>query len=326
MPPRKANKRRKPLKILVYGPSGAGKTHLALHATPGKTLVFDMEGGTDLFEGRVDFDYWTDDDGYKTQSYRELRKCIDYLKTPEGRENYQTFVIDPVTLIWTLLQQERQDYKEERTKRQKTNETDLETFTTRDWNIIKSMHKGIIDEVSALPQNVFLIAREKPVIEMRNGEPIQTGEITFEGEKNTIYAVDFAFRIWVDMKTKRRYCQIAKDRSGHYQTGDVVENPTFALFNNIVNGMADATEEAKAVKTNNGNTFLEAEKQPEISQKNIKRLHAIRSELGKDEDEFKAGLTIMLKREITSLKELTEPEAEGLIKALNKMLEQRKAG
>lgn len=264
MPPKKASKRKKPIKSLVFGPSGSGKTHLALFATPGKTLVFDMEGGTDLFEGRVEFDYWTDADGYKTQSYRELRACIDYLATPEGRKNYETFVIDPSTLIWTLLQQERQDYKEQkalekRKGREKDNETDLESFTTRDWNIVKKMHKSIIDEVSNLPQNVFLVAREKPVVEMKNGEPVQTGDITYEGEKNSIYAVDFAFRIWVDMKTQKRYCQITKDRSGTYKTGDIIPDPTFELFNKIVNDMADAPENT-GIKTNNENTFTEAEK------------------------------------------------------------------
>lgn len=325
MPPHKASRRKKPLKMLIYGPSGAGKTHFALHATPGKTLVFDMEGGTDLFEGRVNFDYWTDQDGFKTQSYRELRACIDYLKSSEGRKNYESFIIDPVTLIWTLLQQERQDYKEDRTKRAKTNETDLETFTTRDWNIVKKMHKGIIDEVSALPQNVFLIAREKPVIIMKNEEPIQTGEITFEGEKNTIYAVDFAFRLWVDLKTKKRYCQIAKDRSGNYGTGDVLGDPTFEIFNTIVNSMADAKEEVKGIKTNTENTFTEAEKPPGITQNSIKALHAIRTGLGKEEAEFKAGLSQMLKREVESIKDITEPEARELIKMLNKFKE-RKAG
>jgi len=255
MPVKKASKRKKPLKILIYGSSGVGKTHFALHATPGKTLVFDMEGGTDLFEGRVDFDYWTDDQGFKTQSYRELRKCIDFLSSDKTRE-YETFIIDPVTLIWTMLQQERQDYKEDRVKRVKANETDLETFTTRDWNIVKKMHKGVIDEISSLPQNVILIAREKPVVIMKNGEPVATGEITYEGEKNTIYAVDFAFRLYIEKK--KRFAQIAKDRSGHYETGDILNDPTFALFNGIVNDMADAKESNKGIKTGDEHLFEEA--------------------------------------------------------------------
>ena len=262
MPVKKASKTKKPLKILLYGQSGVGKTHFGLFATPGQTLVFDMEGGTDLFEGRVDFDYWTDDQGFKTQSYRELRKCIDFLKTPEGRD-YKTFIIDPVTLIWTLLQQERQDYKEDRVKVKKLNETDLESFTTRDWNIVKKMHKGVIDELSALPHNVILVAREKDVVEMKNGEPIKTGEFTYEGEKNTIYAVDFALRLIVDKKSQKRTAQIDKDRSGHYQTGATIQDPSFALFNEIVNGMADG-EEVKGLNTESDHLF-EQQPQPPVT-------------------------------------------------------------
>jgi hypothetical protein len=311
MPVKKASKTKKPLKILLYGASGVGKTHFALHATPGQTLVFDMEGGTDLFEGRVDFDYWTDEEGYKTQSYRELRKCINFLQTKEGRE-YKTFVIDPVTLIWTLLQQERQDYKEDKVKNPKANETDLETFTTRDWNIVKKMHKGVIDEISALPQNVILIAREKPVVVMKNGEPIQTGEITFEGEKNTIYAVDFALHLY--QEKKKRYIRVAKDRSGHYETGSVIDDPSFALFNSIVNDM-EGGEESKAVKTNTEINFDQPgpEKAPTvemINQKALAGLHAIGKEKGMTHEDIShlANTTYG----VNSLNELTMKQAREL--------------
>lgn len=308
---RKASKRKKPLKILLYGASGVGKTHFALHATPGKTLVFDFEGGTDLFEGRVDFDYWTDDEGYKTQSYRELKKCIDFLKTKEGR-GYQTFIIDPITLIWTLLQQERQDYKEEKYLAKnrgnaKANETDLETFTTRDWNIVKKMHKAVIDEISALPQNVILIAREKDVVEMKNGEPVKTGEFTYEGEKNTIYAVDFVVRLVVDKRSQKRTAVIDKDRSGHYATGAVIPDPTFELFNSIVNDMEGGSE-SKPVNTQSEKLFLEQD--PKISEKAMKAIHALGSEKGLGHEDISHLATVTF--QVNSLTDLSEAQARQL--------------
>lgn len=279
MPIQKTDKtKKKPLKILLYGDSGVGKTHFALHATPPNTLVFDLEGGTDLFEGRVDFYYWTDENGYKTQSYKELRKCIDFLKTEEGRK-FETFVIDPATVIWNMLQQERQDYKEERATRQKTNETDLENFTTRDWNIIKKMYKGVLDELMALPQNVILIAREKQVVEMRNGEPVFTGEYTYDCEKSTKYFADFVIRLFIDKKTGKRYAMIEKDRSGYYKTGDTIENPTFAMFDAIVNKLQSG-DEYKPIKTENKNVFIEDEELKSL----IDEMTTILKQLGNDEE------------------------------------------
>jgi phage nucleotide-binding protein len=318
MPVKKAAKRKKALKILIYGSSGVGKTHFALHATPGKTLVFDMEGGTDLFEGRVDFDYWTDDQGYKTQSYKELRKCVDFLRSSGGKD-YKTIVIDPITIIWTMLQQERQDYKENRVKKQKTNETDLETFTTRDWNIVKKMHKSVIDELSALPQNVILIAREKPVVEMKNGEPVSTGDFTYEGEKNAIYAVDFALRLVVDKKTKKRYIQVDKDRSGQYETGDKIDDPTFALFNDIINGMVGA-DENKGIKTDTEHLFDDSIPEPHPMNQEEK---AKVEELAKQSNLTPEHLNNICKNNFNRpFAQITSQQARALISTLNKKVKE----
>jgi hypothetical protein len=240
MPPMKATKTKKPIKMLVYADSGVGKTHFALHATPGKTLVFDEEGGTDLYGGFVEFDFWVDDRGMKTRSHKELMKAIEYLASPEGQV-YETFVLDPISILWSYLQEERQEYKEATSKRKdiKTNETDLESFTTRDWNIVKKMYNTVINSLLNLPQNVILIAREKEVVVMVGGEPKKTGEYTYDGEKNTKYAVDYTIRLVYDSAKKKRTAIIDKVRlpGSPLQKGDIVKDPTFESFRKLTDGL-----------------------------------------------------------------------------------------
>lgn len=241
MPPLKATKTKKPIKMLVYADSGVGKTHFALHATPGKTLVFDEEGGTDLYGGFVEFDFWVDDRGMKTRSHKELMKAIQYLESPEGQV-YETFVLDPISILWSYLQEERQEYKEELQRKKKVvknNETDLENFTTRDWNVIKKMYNTVINSLLNLPQNVIINAREKEVVIMVGGEPKKTGEYTFDGEKNTKYAVDYTIRLVYDAKRKHRTAVIDKVRlpGSSLQKGDIVDNPTFESFRELTDGL-----------------------------------------------------------------------------------------
>jgi len=62
----------------------------------------------------------------------------------------------------------------------------------------------------------------------------------------------------------------------------------------------------------------------EISEKSIKAIHAMRGELKKTEDELKQWISKVLGREITSLKQITEPEAETVKKKLNTMVQKAK--
>ena len=59
----------------------------------------------------------------------------------------------------------------------------------------------------------------------------------------------------------------------------------------------------------------------EISEKSIKAIHAMRNDLKKTEDELKQWISKVLGREITSLKQITEPEAESIKKKLNTMVQ-----
>jgi len=264
--------KRKPLKILLFGDSGTGKTHFALQSTPGKILIFDAESGTDLFEGRegFDFDYWVDDDGLKTPSIRELNKAIDYLDTPEGREKYDTFVIDPISDIWDNIQAQRLEYKDqkalEKARKQNKefsledrNEAELESFNTKDWGDMKRIYKNLMLRLKNLPQNIILIAREKDILEVKpDGSIIRTGEYTYEAEKNTKYAVDFTIRLVFDEKNKKRYAVVQKSRSDEFEKLQIFNDPTFAIFDKLVNKMKDA-DNVFGTSTKEENVFLDEE-------------------------------------------------------------------
>lgn len=254
---KKADKiRKKPLKILLFGDSGVGKTHFALQATPSHTLIFDAESGADMFEGQegFDFDYWVDDEGLKTASIKELKKAIEYLSTEEGRKQYKTFIIDPISDIWDNIQAQRLDYKDakliENAQKYKKeidldsrNETDLENFNQRDWGDMKRVYKNMMLKLKNLPQNVILIAREKEISETKaDGSIVRTGEYTYEAEKNTKYAVDFSVRLVFDEKTGRRYASISKTRNTNMKKGEKINNPTFAIFDKVVNSMSEGLD------------------------------------------------------------------------------------
>jgi hypothetical protein len=275
---KKADKvRKKPLKILLYGDSGVGKTHFALQATPGATLIFDAESGTDMFEGMpgFDFDYWVDDDGLKTASIRELRKAIDYLATDDGRKQYKTFIIDPISDIWDNIQSQRLEYKDQRliekAKKdhkeidlEERNETELEAFNQKDWGDMKRVYKNMMLKLKNLPQNVILIAREKEISETKpDGSIIRTGEYTYEAEKNTKYAVDFNVRLTFNDKTKERKAIIVKTRNINMQKGTELKNPTFAIFDSVVNSMANG-EDVSGISEKKENVFNEEEEIKQI--------------------------------------------------------------
>lgn len=283
--------RKKPLKILLFGDSSTGKTHFALQSTPGKVLVFDAESGTDLFEGRkgFDFDYWTDDDDLKTASIRELNKALDYLESPEGKK-YETFIIDPISDIWDNIQAQRLDYKDEKAvekakKFNKTlnlderNETELESFNVKDWGDMKRVYKNMMLRLKNLPQNVILIAREKEISETKpDGSILRTGEYTYEAEKNTKYAVDFSVRLVFDEKNKKRYAVIMKTRSDEFEKSQRFDNPTFAIFEQLVNKMKDA-KGVSGTSTKNENVFLDEEKKENVETETLFDIKSLKTQI-----------------------------------------------
>ena len=97
----KASAKRKHLKIYVYGDSGVGKTYFSLTFPEG--TVIDLEGGTDFFSDRFQFHV------LDTKGFAEVMDAVNFLE--KGKHSFKTLVIDPVTIIWSALQEGRLEFK-----------------------------------------------------------------------------------------------------------------------------------------------------------------------------------------------------------------------
>ena len=84
--------KRKGIKMMVIGPSGIGKTHLA--KSTGKTLILSAESG-DLTLNDIDAD------SIAVKSLSQLREAYDYAN--EHRNDYDSLIVDSITEIGEMV-------------------------------------------------------------------------------------------------------------------------------------------------------------------------------------------------------------------------------
>ena len=217
-PFKKAACKKKYLKIYYYGNSGIGKTWFALGFP--KPAVIDLEAGTDFYSSKFEFDVMD------TNSFKETLDAVQFLET--SKHNYETLVIDTITVINQSLQEGRMEFNSIKAKRDKTESPD---FNFRDWGAIKKYYSLLMNKLTNLNMNVVLVAREKNEYDQKGHELVKIG-YTGDAEKSTPYITDIRFRMY--MKNNKRYAIIEKDRTGTYQAGDVLENPSWDNFKKIV--------------------------------------------------------------------------------------------
>jgi hypothetical protein len=219
--PAKAKPKR--LKIALYGDSGVGKTFFSLGFP--KPAVIDLEGGTDHYADRFDFAV------LDTKSFAQVLAAVNYLGN--GRHKFQTLVIDPVTVVWLALQNGRLEFRINDVDKAISGEENSR-FTYHDWGVIKRFYSMLMTKLINLPLHVVLTGRLKDEYEIQaTGEMIKVGE-KLDGEKSTPYLTDIRFKLVVE--GKKRFAIIEKDRTGLYDVGHIIENPTYKSFAAAVNG------------------------------------------------------------------------------------------
>jgi hypothetical protein len=122
----KATETRRRLKVLIYGPPKVGKTLMALGLP--KPVVIDLEHGTDAYADRREFDV------LHTISTAEVKAAVEWLGANRGQ--YETVIVDPITVWWEALQSTRYELGERKAMAAKRPSDNID-LAFADWNKIK---------------------------------------------------------------------------------------------------------------------------------------------------------------------------------------------
>jgi hypothetical protein len=217
-PFKKARTVEKRLKLFFWGPSGAGKTTLALQFP--KPVAIDLEGGTDLYGDKFEFDV------LRTTNADEVIEAINWLA--EHDHGYATLVLDPITIFWDALQKKWSDIFLLRNKTSKGYKHEFYDLQVKDWQTIKSEFKEFIRKLIALDMNVIVVAREKT--QYADGGFMRAIGETFDGEKSLPYLFDTIVRLYRDSAGNFK-AQNLKDRTSKLPTGEFA--PSYELFEKI---------------------------------------------------------------------------------------------
>ena len=224
-----AEKKKKYLKILVYGSSGNGKTHLAL--TFPKCAVIDTESGTDFFVGKPGIESF---DVIGLRSYKDAVKEIEELET-KGQGKYKTLVIDSITRIYSNLKTTGQQVAEDRAIKFHTG-VDGAGLSFREWGIIKNRYGTLMDRIYNLPFNTVITCWIKDIYD---GE--RKSGVTYDCDKSTEYQADIILRMEVDEKGTF-WGIVEKDRTGEFPKMSKIKNPTFKTFEKVLAKYGDGAQ------------------------------------------------------------------------------------
>lgn len=286
---RKPNSRKKGLKILVYGPTGVGKTLFALSFP--KIVDVDTEDGAGWYEGTEKGKNLLNI--LDTQSYDDLEELLDDLEDNDGE--FETLVIDSETKIYENIQEALQAVEENRASRKGRDVLDA-NISVRSWGKIKQLASRLQNAKLRLASqgvNIVSIAQSADVMEdAGGGQRVKIGEKP-DMAKKAPFDYDVILRLLV--KDGKYYGVVEKDRTNTVELGEEIENPSYAIW-----------EKRLKAKDNQGETVVkDFAKDSEKSQKAY-------------EEEVKASMSFSdrVKEHLTQLgKEDQKKFVEAMVKA-----------
>lgn len=223
-------KKKRGLKILVYGGSGVGKT-LFLLSFP-KVAAIDMEDGMAHYLDNPNISFID-----VTTSYKDVVDDIEDIED-EYFDQVNTIGIDSITKLYENLQHIAQKVAEKRARDAGRN-PEGESLAPKDWNKIKQKYKELMSKLinlSGMGKNFVITAQVKDELEKSGDQFVKVGE-TFDAMKKADYDFDIVMQMYEEDGIKKGL--IEKDRTNTYRNGDIIENPSYENWKKHIDEIAN---------------------------------------------------------------------------------------
>lgn len=209
-------------KILIYGPSGVGKT--SLYDGIKDALILDVEEGTSVLRKKKEMqEYGTRI--FPLKSWEDLNGVFKLLES--GQMTFTNIVLDSITDMVELCK----DHVLETQQRRRVSD---ETPSQQDYGVISERMRKMLRSFRSLDANIVYIARERHLKDEETGAERVRPDVSGKLQDDLPGAMDVTVYMRANNEGARfagfnltgKY--LAKDRT--HQFPDYIENPTWADF------------------------------------------------------------------------------------------------
>lgn len=300
------------MKVLAYGFEGTGKTLFALSFPD--IILIDTEAGSTFYLGGKEGENVKG--VLRTQGYKKYEEALSEVARDWDKLEMQTLVTDSVTKLRQNLSDTVINVDVKRNKRNGMADAELNSnLSMRSW--------GKIGEISKRHQNIKIdLSNNVNIVDIAQAKEIkddnqQVIDIRPDMDKSSPYDYDLKLFLFTkkdsDGSTKF-YARVDKDRTKKYKTGDIIENPSFALWSNTL-GDSDNRVETSYSEDSKKDEEAYAEEVEKDNQTIQERLAEFSGNLSAEDK--KKFTELLSENKITNLNKMTKAQHKKLVELMD---------
>lgn len=291
-------------KFLIYGKKGTSKTTFLLSFP--KIAAIDAEAGMSFYEGT--------DKGKNlvlvsnTQSFKEFEDDLDEISENYEEEGIETFGLDSTTKVKENLEETIMtiDEKRERKKGKSVDETNLSIRSRGRIKYVSKKLQNLKIDLSTRGVNIVDVAQAKEIKE-KQGDQFVTVGFEPDMQKNADHDYDVVLRTYTEPNSKGKLVYkavVEKDRLGMFDAGDVIENPTYDMWKEVLEKHKKGDKLSTSFVSETEETKERYEEEADLDEKSWKeKIQLLVSSLS--DEKKKEMMTALKEDKITSFEGLT---------------------